>query len=128
LYKNDIAKGCNANNLINAVTKLQEPEEESFSNDNDEHEEVFTLGRMNTRSQTRVNRYYTQEEVNIESQLAETQRVEEERLEGPWHHIDSSESGSNDVDDMEPKYDDDDDDEFDNSVQGDQDVADESIE
>jgi len=67
-----------------------------------------------------------QEEVNIESQLAKTQRVEEERLEGPWHYINSSESGSDDVDDIELEYDDDDDDEFDNSVQGDQDVADKS--
>lgn len=29
----------------------------------DEHEEVFTLGSMSTPSQTRVNRYYTAEEV-----------------------------------------------------------------
>jgi hypothetical protein len=87
---------------------------------------------MNTRSQTRVNRYYTQEEVDLESQLAEIQRVEEERLEGPWHHIDSSESGSDGDgdgdgdDDIEPEYDDDD--EFDDGVQGDQDVADENME
>ena len=87
---------------------------------------MFTLGRMNTRSQTRVNRYYTQEEVDLDTQLAETQKVEEERLEGPWHHIDSSESGSNGDDDMEPEYDDDD--EFNDGVQGDQDVADENME
>jgi hypothetical protein len=30
--------------------------------DEEEHEEVFTLKRMGTRSQTRVNRYYTAEE------------------------------------------------------------------
>jgi len=87
---------------------------------------VFTLGRINTRSQTRVNQYYTQEEVDLESQLAEIQRVEEERLKGPRHHIDSSESGSDGDDDIEPEYDDND--EFDDSVQGDQDVADENIE
>jgi hypothetical protein len=87
---------------------------------------VFTLGRMNTRSQTRVNQYYTQEEVDLESQLAEIQRVEEERLKGPWHHIDSSESSSDGDDDIEPEYDDDD--EFDDGVLGDQDVADENIE
>jgi hypothetical protein len=81
---------------------------------------------MNTRSQTRVNRYYTQEEVDLESQLAEIQRVEEERLEGPWHYIDSPKSGSDGNDDIEPEYDDDD--EFDDSVQGDQDVADENME
>jgi hypothetical protein len=81
---------------------------------------------MNTRSQTRVNRYYTQEEVDLDIQLAKTQRVEEERLEGPRHYINSSDSGSDDDDDTEPKYDEDD--EFDDGVQGDQDVADENIE
>jgi hypothetical protein len=80
---------------------------------------------MNTRSQTRVNRYYTQEEVDLESQLAEIQRVEEERLKGPWHHINSSESGGDGDDDMEPEYDDNN--EFDDGVQGDQDVVDENI-
>jgi hypothetical protein len=69
---------------IDVVTGQQDPEEESSSDDDDdEHEEVFTLGRMNTRSQTQVNRYYTQEEVDLESQLAEIQRVEEERLKSP---------------------------------------------
>jgi hypothetical protein len=80
---------------------------------------------MNTRSQTQVNRYYIQEEVDLESQLAEIQKVEEERLEGPWHHIDSSESGSDSDDDIEPEYNDD---KFDNGIQRDQDVADKNIE
>jgi hypothetical protein len=82
MYKDDMAEGYDANNLISVVTGQRDPKEES-SSDDDEHEEVFTLGRMNTRSQTQVNRYYTQEEVDLESQLAEIQRVEEERLEGP---------------------------------------------
>jgi hypothetical protein len=40
-------------------------EEDSIeeSLDDEEHEEVFTLGRMGTRSQTRINRYYTIDEV-----------------------------------------------------------------
>jgi len=38
-----MAKGYNANNLINVVTRQRDPEEESFSNNN-KHEEVFTLG------------------------------------------------------------------------------------
>jgi hypothetical protein len=81
---------------------------------------------MNTRSQTWVNRYYTQEEIDLESQLVKIQRVEEERLEGPSRHIDSSKSGSNDVDNIEPEYDDNN--EFDDSIQGDQDVVDKNIE
>jgi hypothetical protein len=36
---------------------------EEDKGDKDEREEVFTLGRMNTRSQTQVNLYYTAEEV-----------------------------------------------------------------
>jgi hypothetical protein len=110
---------------IDVVTRQQDPEEESSSDDDDEHEEVFTLGQMNTRSQTQVNQYYTQEEIDLESQLAEIQRVEEERLKSPSHHIDSSESGGNSDDDMEPEYDDE---EFNDDVQGDQDVADENME
>jgi hypothetical protein len=66
-----------------------------------------------------------QEEVDIELQLAEIQKVEEEKLKGPGHYIDSSESGDGD-DDIEPEYNDDD--EFDDGVQGDQDVADENME
>lgn len=36
---------------------------DSSDNDDDEHEEVFTLGRMSTRSQTRVNQYFTNTEI-----------------------------------------------------------------
>jgi hypothetical protein len=51
------------------------PVEES-SDDNDEHEEVFTLGRMSTRSQTRVSRYFTHVEVeaDIEEELLRSVR------------------------------------------------------
>jgi len=42
------------------------------------------------------------------------------------HQIDESESDGNDNDDIEPKYDKDN--EFNDSIQGDQDVADENIE
>ena len=108
------------------VTGQQDLEEESSSDDDDEHEEVFTLGRMNTRSQTRVNRYYTQEEVDLDTQLAKAQKVEEERLEGPRHYIDSSDGDGDDDDDREPEYDEDDD--FDDGVQGDQDITDENME
>jgi hypothetical protein len=39
--------------------------EKSLGNegDKDDYEEVFTLGSMNTQSQTRINRYYIAEEV-----------------------------------------------------------------
>ena len=92
------------------------PVEES-SDDNDEHEEVFTLGRMSTRSQTRVSRYFTH--VEIEADIEEA-RALEELEEGPWHNIDPS-------DDEEPVYDETDDEEFNEDAGGDEDVADENM-
>ena len=37
--------------------------------DDEEHEEVFTLGRMGTRSQTRVNQYFTNMEIEEENRI-----------------------------------------------------------
>jgi hypothetical protein len=123
--KDNTAEGYNADNTIDVVTGQQDPEEESSSNNN-EHKEVFTLGQMNTRSQTQVNQYYTQDEVDLEAQLAEITRVEEERLQGPRHEVDSSESDRDSDDDIEPEYNKDD--KSDDVVQGDQDVADKNME
>ena len=96
---------------------------EEDNEDEEEPEEVFTLGRMNTRSQTRVSRYFTAEEIEQEE---ETIRVAEERATGLWVHIDSTDD---DDDDVEPEYDpSSDDDDFDQALHGDQDVADENME
>jgi hypothetical protein len=81
--------------------------EEDEEDEDEEDEEVFTLGRMNTRSQTRVNRYYTAEEV--ESLDIDVDNTDEE------------------VDDEPPNYDPSDD-EFDDTLKGDQDAADENME
>ena len=53
---------------------------EESTNDEEEHEEVFILGRMNTRSQTRVNRYYTHAEVkaDIAAARVNTEFIEEQ--------------------------------------------------
>jgi predicted nucleotidyltransferase len=64
-YKDEIAKGYDADNLIDARIGLRDLVEES-SNNEGEYKEVFTLSRMNTRSQTRVNRYYTHIEVKVD--------------------------------------------------------------
>jgi len=37
--------------------------------DDEEHEEVFALGRMGTRSQTRVNQYFTNMEIEEENRI-----------------------------------------------------------
>jgi hypothetical protein len=64
---------------------------------------------MNTRSQTWVNRYYSEEEGDINN--TKTADTDEE------------------VDDEPPDYDpSDDDDEFDDTLKGDQDAADENME
>jgi hypothetical protein len=47
--------------LEQRVAKVKSKKTES-SDDEEEHEGVFTLRRMGTRSQTRVNRYYAAEE------------------------------------------------------------------
>jgi hypothetical protein len=52
-YANRNAEGYNINNLPNTETGERDLVEES-TEDEEEYEEVFTLGRMNTRSQTRV--------------------------------------------------------------------------
>jgi hypothetical protein len=87
------------------------------SEDEEEHEEVFTLGRMNTRSQTRVSRYFTAEEIE---QDEETIRITEESAAEPYDEED---------DDVEPEYDlSSDDDDFDQALHGDLDAADENME
>jgi hypothetical protein len=112
LYEDDTAEGYDPNSFIDVDTGLRNPVEES-SDDNDEHEEVFTLGRMSTRSQTRVSRYFTHAEVEADIEEA---RALEELEEGPWHNIDPS-------DDEEPVYDETDDEEFNEDAGGDEDVA-----
>lgn len=67
-YADPNAEGFDPNNLPDAITGEKASEEES-SDDDEEHEEVTTLGRMATRSQTRVSRYYTgAEPINMDSE------------------------------------------------------------
>ena len=93
---------------------------EERSDDEGEHEEIFTLGRMNTRSQTRVSRYFTHAEVKADIEEA---RALIEVSEGPWYNIDASD------DDKEPVYDttEDEDEEFDIEVGGDEDIEDKNV-
>jgi hypothetical protein len=93
--------------LEERVAKAREEDPAESSDKEEEHEEVFTLGRMGTRSQTRINRYYAAEEAE----------------EGP--DVD----GSNyvDIDDERPEFDLSDDEEYNESVNGDSDIMDENM-
>jgi hypothetical protein len=102
IYEDDTAKGYGPNNLINEKTILRDPVEEC-SDDEVEHEEVFTLGRMNTRSQTRVSQYYTHAEIEADIEEARANTVV---VEDPRHEIDSSEDDEELVFDatVKPRY------------------------
>jgi hypothetical protein len=117
MNEDDTAEGYDTNNLINESTGLRDLVEES-TDDEEEHEEVFTLGRMNTRSQTRVSRYYTHAEVEADIVVA---RVNTEFIEEQWHELNSSNEGE------DPVFDTSEDEEFDEQVGGDADVADENM-
>jgi hypothetical protein len=116
LYNDDTTEGYNSNNPINVAMGHRDPtpEEDKSSEDDEGHDEVYTLGGINTRSQTRVNCYFTEKEVALEASLGQ---IEEE--------LDSD-------DNEEPEYDPDEvdnkDGEFDDDIQGDQDVGDEDME
>ena len=117
MNEDDTTKGYDANNLINESTGLRDPVEESTNNE-EEYEEVFTLGRMNTRSQTRVNRYYTYAEVEADIVAA---RVDIEFIEEQWYELNSLNEGE------DPIFDTSDDGEFDEQVEGDEDIVDENM-
>ncbi len=112
--ENSTAKGYNSNG---------DAEEESSGND-EEHEEIFTLGRMNTRSQTRVSRYFTHAEVEADKEAV---RVQEEKEAGLWVNTDGDESDIDDEPEFDPSDIDDDDEDFDEGRQGDDDIADENM-
>jgi hypothetical protein len=101
-------------NPLDPITEEIDPIIED-TDDEEEHEEVFTLGRMNTWSQTRVSWYFTTEEVE-----QETIRIAEEIA------IDIDDD--NDEDDAEPEYDpSSDDDNFDQALHSDLDATDENM-
>jgi hypothetical protein len=84
-------------------------EKDEEDEENEENEEIFILERINIRSQTRVNRYYIAEEI-----------------EGLDINIDDTDE---EVDDEPSDYDSsDNDDKFDDTLEGDQDAADKNIE
>jgi hypothetical protein len=93
--------------LKERVAKAREKDLIESSDEEEEHEEVFTLRRMGTRSQTQVNRYYTVEEVE----------------EG----LDVDGSSYVDIDDEPPKFDPSDDEEYNELVDGDLDIMDENM-
>ena len=107
--------------LACAVTKAKErdlvkEESKDEDEDKDEHKEVFTLGRMNTRSQTRVSRYFTATEAE---EVVETAELDLMKVIKDSVDIE---------DDQEPEFDSsNDDDDFDQSKDRDQDVADENM-
>jgi hypothetical protein len=72
---------------------------------------------MSTRSQTQVSWYFTHTEVKAD--IEETKALIELQ-EGPWHKINPS-------DDKEPTYNATDDEKFNESTRGDEDIADENI-
>jgi hypothetical protein len=116
-----------AKSVVIAGEKDIEDEDNEDNKDNkdnkDEHKEVFTLRRMNTRSQTRVNRYYTAEELASLANDTETMEVA-----GLGYCINGTCDIDEEVDDEPPNYDpSDDDDEFDDTIKGDQDAADENM-
>jgi hypothetical protein len=77
-------------------------------NKNEKNKKIFILGRINTRSQTRVNRYYTAEEI-----------------EGLDINVDDTDE---EVNNKPPNYDSsDNDNKFDDTLEGDQDAADKNI-
>jgi hypothetical protein len=92
--------------------------------DDEEHEEVFTLGRMGTRSQTRVSQYFTNIEIEEET---DTIRVEKGRQ--IENRFDSNDADSEDDEGSETGFDpsDDDDNDFNQEIDGDLDMADENI-
>lgn len=76
-----------------------------------EHEEVFTLGRMGTRPQTRVSQYFINTEIEEENCI----------------RIDSDDNGEDD-EGSEARFDpSDDDDDFNQEVDGDLNMADENM-
>jgi hypothetical protein len=115
------AQVAKAKEKLKAKRARKDAEEESGSEEsgsnNEQHEEVFTLGRMNTRSQTRVSRYFTNAEVEADTE------EQEEKEAGGRIYIDSDES---DIDE-EPEFDPSDDEDFNEGRQGDEDVADENM-
>ncbi len=99
-------------NLSDAIIEETDPIAED-TEDEEEYEEIFIFGRMNTRSQTRVSRYFTTKEIE---QDEETIRIAEERAAEPRVYIDGTDDNDNDDEDnnVEPEYDpSSDDDDFD---------------
>src|SRR5271163_2822904 len=91
--------------------------------DDEEHEEVFTLGRMGTRSQTRVNQYFTNMEIEEEN------RIDSDGDDSDGEDGEDSEDGEDGEDDegSEAGFDpSDDDDDFNQEIDGDLNMADEN--
>jgi len=98
---------------------IDKASEEESSEDEEVHEEVFTLGRMNTQSQTQVNRYYTTAE--IEADKGPNIDLTKEKT---IIAIESNEEVDNEV----PKFDKSEDDEDFNEIEdGDEDKGDENM-
>jgi hypothetical protein len=77
------AEGYDIDNLPSTeIGKIDATEENT--EDEEEHEEVFTLGRMNTRLQIRVNWYFTAAEVEAEEAIQvvqDTRKMKENKVE-----------------------------------------------
>src|SRR5277367_1886891 len=87
--------------------------------DDEEHEEVFTLGRMGTRSQTRVSQYFTNMEIEEENRICiDSDGEDDEGKDDEGEDNEGSETG------FDPS---DDDDDFNQEINGDLNIADENM-
>jgi hypothetical protein len=86
--------------LEERVAKVKAKKAESL-NDEEEHKEVFTLKNIDTRLQTRVNRYYDVEEVEEELDVDSSTNVDinDEPIEfNPFNDKEYNESADRDLD------------------------------
>jgi hypothetical protein len=106
--KVQLAARVEAKRVKYIAKRIEGDSEELNTDDEEEHEEVQTLGRMSTQLQLRsqVNRYFTAMEA-----MEEVDVMEEDNEDDGEPHFDTS----------------DEDDDFDQEIDGDQDVADENM-
>src|SRR5277367_4942424 len=88
--------------------------------DDEEHEEVFTLGRMGTRSQTRVSQYFTNMEIEEENRIC----IDSDDGEDDEGKDDEGEDNEGSETGFDPS---DDDDDFNQEINGDFNIADENM-
>jgi hypothetical protein len=110
--KSLIASDIKAVEALQAKLAIRVAKLDKELTDDEEHEEVFTLGRMGTQSQTRVSQYFTNIEIKEEIE----------------NHFDSGDDDGEDDEGSETGFDpSNDDDDFNQENDGDLDMADENM-